>query len=82
MKRFVGTKGGMSKKFNRTTALFTLFGIGQGSGSGPVVWLCHLLVLFMIFYQKGSIPTFGSPNKETTHSSGGTGYVDDCTLFI
>ena len=82
MKRFIGTKFGMSNKYIKTGLAFTLYGIGQGSGGGPAVWLCHLIVLFAILETTCSIPKFTSPNREKVHSSGGTGYVDDCTLMV
>ena len=82
MKRFIGTKFGMSNKYIKTGLAFTLYGIGQGSGGGPAVWLCHLIVLFAILETTCSIPKFKSPNREKVHSSGGTGYVDDCTLMV
>ena len=51
MKRYVGTKYGISKKYIKTNLKELrkrLFGTGQGSGCGPAVWLCHLVVLFEI----------------------------------
>ena len=82
MKRFIGTKFGMSNKYIKTGLAFTLYGIGQGSGGGPAVWLCHLTVIFAILETTCSIPKFTSPNREKVHSSGDTGYVDDCTLMM
>ena len=54
MKRFVATKFGISKKFIRTKHRKVLYGIGQGSGGGPGVWLTHSTVLFSILDKKES----------------------------
>ena len=83
MKRYVGTKYGISKKYIKTNLKELrkrLFGTGQGSGCGPAVWLCHLVVLFEILEKKCREPIFTSPSKDMEFTSGGTGYVDDVTL--
>lgn len=66
MKRFVSTKFGMSNKYIKTTDLLTLYGIGQGSGGGPAVWLAHLIVMFKLMEIYCLIPHFKSPEKNTT----------------
>lgn len=45
-KRFVKTKQGVSSKSIRTTEEYPLFGICQGNGGGPAIWLAHLTVMF------------------------------------
>ena len=82
MKRHVGTKFGISKKFIRTRKLKQLFGIGQGSGGGPAVWLMHLIVLFNLLDKTCTIPLYVNPDKSVQVRSGGTGYVDDCNLSV
>ena len=81
MKRFVGTKYGISNKYIQTTCATILYGIGQGSGGGPSVWLAQLLILFQLMEIYCQLPTFTSPNGKVKHRSPGTGYVDDVTLF-
>ena len=72
----------MSKHYLKTGIAFTQYGIGQGSGGGPAVWLCHLIVLFAILEQTCTIPTFTSSTGRHKHKSGRVGYMDDYTLMI
>ena len=80
-KRQVKTKHGVSKKSIRTTARNPLFGIGQGNGGGPAIWLAHLTIMFtalsavcegLVVYCVKGIEKLVSV---------GTGYVDDVTLI-
>ena len=82
MKRYVATKFGQSKKFIRTNKGMVLYGIGQGSGGGPGVWLTHSTVLFNILDAKGIIPHFSSVDMSVECKSGGTGFVDDVSLIV
>ena len=81
MRRFVGTKFGQSKQFIRTNTQRVLYGIGQGSGGGPGVWLTHSTVLFNILDKEGVIPHFKSPDNKIECCTGGTGFVDDVSLI-
>ena len=82
MKRRVGTRFGISKKFIKSKKMKQLFGIGQGSGGGPAVWLMHLIVLFQLLEKQCKIPKFSNPTGEINHKTGGTGFVDDCNLAV
>ena len=80
-KRYVKTKHGVSVHSIRTTLGDPLFGIGQGNGGGPAIWLAHLTVMFtalsaicqglVIYCLKGIEKLVAI----------GTGYVDDVTLI-
>ena len=48
IKRYVATKYGISTRYIKTNNDKILYGIGQGSGSGPAVWLSHLIVMFKL----------------------------------
>ena len=82
MKRFVATKFGQSKKFICTKSNRVLYGVGQGSGGGPGVWLTHSTVLFNILEEAGIIPHFHSVDGKLQCHSGGTGFVDDVSLIV
>ena len=77
MKRYVRTKFGQSKKHIKTNSSKVLYGIGQGSGGGPGVWLTHSTVLFNILERHCVTPTYKSVDNEIICTSGGTGFVDD-----
>ena len=81
-RRYVKTKHGISKESIKTTKRQSLYGIGQGNGGGPAIWLAHLTVMFKAISSvcKGAeIAEIEGKKKITTV---GTGYVDDVTLNI
>ncbi len=82
MKRYVKTKHGVSKQSIRTTRKNTLYGIGQGNGGGPAIWLAHLTVMFTALSAicTGFLTT--CIEGIYTLSTVGTGYVDDVTLMV
>ena len=82
MKRHVKTKHGVSKQSIRTTRKNTLYGIGQGNGGGPAIWLAHLTVMFTALSAicTGFLTT--CIEGLCTLSTVGTGYVDDVTLMV
>jgi hypothetical protein len=45
MKYFVKTAHGISNEFYRSQQDFLLYGIGQGSGASPSVWLSLVVVM-------------------------------------
>lgn len=81
-KRYVKTTHGVSVQSIRTTKDDPLFGIGQGNGGGPAIWLAHLTVMFTALSAicNGLIMTCIEGIKKLT--TVGTGYVDDVTLFV
>ena len=58
------------------------FGIGQGNGAGPAIWLAHLTVMFSVLVTLTKGMCFNAPDKHTTFTSPGTGFVDDVTLGV
>ena len=80
-KRFVKTKHGVSKKNIQTTQDNPLYGIGQGNGGGPAIWLSHLTIMFtaLAVSCQGFIAKCTKRSHEITTI--GTGYVDDVTLI-
>ena len=79
--RHIGTKTGISDNSIRSTKTEPLFGIGQGSGAGPALWLAHLVVMMKAFDSVCNGITVQSPDGEIKHKSGCTGYVDDCNVI-
>ena len=45
-RRHVKTKHGVSKDSVMPTKKRPLYGIGQGNGGGPAIWLAHLNIMF------------------------------------
>ena len=82
MKRYVGTKLGTSKKYIQTNGNSILFEIGQGSGGGPTVWLCHWTVLFELIKKMLHTSKYKSPTGIIEVVTPGMGYVDDCNLTV
>ena len=81
-KRFVKTKHGVSKNSIRTTRESPLFGIGQGNGGGPAIWLAHLTVMFTALSSICTGFMVGCIKGLEILTTVGTGYVDDVTLFV
>ena len=81
-KRYVRTGHGVSENYIRTTKTNVLYGIGQGNGGGPAMWISHLTVMFAAL----SSVCIGFALKCVEHikyaTSVGTGYVDDVTLGL
>jgi len=80
-KRHVKTQHGVSKDSIQTNNANPLFGIGQGNGGGPAIWLSHLTVMFT------ALSAICTGFKATCIkgiewiTTVGTGYVDDVTLM-
>ena len=81
-KRYVKTKHGVSKSNIRTTTDYPLFGIGQGNGGGPAIWLAHLTVMFSALAAICQGFTVCCIKGIEFLRTVGTGYVDDVTLFV
>ncbi len=81
-KRSVKTKHGVSNKSIQTTKQSWLYGIGQGNGGGPAIWLAHLTVMFTALSSicNGLIVCCVKGMEYLT--TVGTGYVDDVTLVV
>ncbi len=81
-KRYVKTHHGVSTNGIRTKKGAPLYGIGQGNGGGPAIWLAHLTIMFSAL---GSLCTglviAGIEGLRILRLIG-TGYVDDVTLTI
>ena len=80
-KRHVKTKHGVSKKYIQTNRVTSLFGIGQGNGGGPAIWLAHLTVMFTVLSAICSGLAIKCIQGIQAIASVGTGYVDDVTLI-
>ena len=81
-KRFVKTKHGVSNKSIQTTKQSRLYGIGQGNGGGPAIWLAHLTVMFTALSSIcNGLIVFCVKGLEYL-TTVGTGYVDDVTLIV
>ena len=80
-KRHVKTKHGVSKKYIQTTINNPLFGIGQGNGGGPAIWLAHLTIMFTALSAICSGFVIKCIQGIQAIASVGTGYVDDVTLI-
>ena len=73
------TKAGLSKESICSNIGMVLFGIVQGNGGGPAMWIAHLVVMFTVLQTVVKGMVFQGPTKtevETTR----LGYVDDVTL--
>ena len=68
-KRYVKTKFGISKEYSKSNIGTMLYGIGQGSGGGPGMWLSHLISMFQVLGSlvKGMI--FRAPDNETKYTT-------------
>ena len=80
--RHVGTRHGTSKDSYISTEEEPLYGIGQGSGAGPAIWLAHLVVMLHALADKCNGITSCNPEKTMVHKSNGNGYVDDCNIMV
>ena len=81
-KRHVQTDHGISQQNMSTTRKKTLYGIGQGNGGGPAMWISHLTVMFKAISSVciGFAITCVQAVEQVT--TVGTGYVDDVTLGL
>ena len=80
-KRYVKTKHGVSTNSIQTTQADPLFGIGQGNGGGPAIWLAHLTVMFTALSSICQGLVVSCIKGIATLVAIGTGYVDDVTLI-
>ena len=81
-KRYVETKHVVSKNNIRTTRDSPLFGIGQGNGGGPAMWLAYLTVMFTALSSIYSGIMVTCIKRIEYLMMVGTGYIDDVTLLI
>jgi len=78
-KLFVKTKSGVTKESIRSKIGNVLFGIGQGNGGGPAMWIAHLIVIFSVLQTLVTGMVLSNPSMEKVETAG-VGYVDDVTL--
>ena len=81
-KRYVKTKHGVSHEYIRTSKENPLYGIGQGNGGGPAIWLAHLTVMFTALSSICNGFVAHCIKGLEILITVGTGYVDDVTLFV
>ena len=81
-RRYVKTSHGISKKNIRTTKRKVLYGIGQGNGGGPAMWISHLTVMFAALSSVCLGVVMTCVEGLTKIATVGTGYVDDVTLGL
>ena len=81
-KRFIRAKFGISEDYIRTAEHNVLYGIGQGNGGGPVIWLTHLTILFAVMDKLVKGMQFRSPEGKVKYYGHETGCMDDCTLGV
>ena len=79
--RHIGTKHGTSNEKYRSTETEPLYGVGQGSGAGPAIWLAHLTVMLDAISKKCAGVISRNPQESVQHTSNGNGYVDDCNIL-
>ena len=79
-KRYVKTKFGISTEYSQSKKGSILYGIGQGNGGRPGMWLAHLIPMFQVLGSLVKGMSFKAPDKETTYGTVGVGFVDDVTL--
>ena len=80
-KCYVKTKHSVSVNNIRTTHEDPLFGIGQGNGGEPAIWLAHLTVMFTALSSICTGLVISCVKGLETLVAIGTGYVDDVTLI-
>ena len=81
-KRHVKTKHGVSRQNIGTTKKRVLYGIGQGNGGGPAIWISHLTIMFLALSSVCNGFVMSCVQKLKQIASVGTGYVDDVTLGL
>ena len=81
-RRHVKTKHGVSRKGIRTKKHSSLYGIGQGNGGGPAIWLAHLTVMLTALSTLCYGLVIAGVTKLRKLRTVGTGYVDDVTIFV
>lgn len=81
-KRHVRTGQGVSKDNMHTRKKKVLYGIGQGNGGGPAIWIAHLTVMFRAISSVCLGFAMSCVQAIQQISTVGTGYVDDVTLGL
>ena len=81
-KRHVRTGHGVSKQHISTTKKQVLYGIGQGNGGGPAMWIAHLTVMFSALSAVCHGFAMTCVEQLSRVFTVGTGYVDNVTLGI
>ena len=76
----VRTKYGISTESFSCKDDEQLYGIGQGNGAGPAIWMSHINVMFNVLEKLCTGIKLTSPDGTNTFSSVGTSFVDDSTL--
>jgi len=76
----IKTLYGISNQQYQNSLAFFLFGPGQGSTIGPLLWLiCFLLIVHSIHHTTPAIQ-LKSADRRTTYTSRGDAFVDDAGL--
>ena len=81
-RRHIKTKHGISTKGIRTKKQSPLYGIGQGNGGGPAIWLAHLTIMFTALSTLCYGLIVAGIKKLEELNIIGTGYVDDVTIVV
>ena len=81
MKYFVKTAHGISEAFYKVTPSFLLFGMGQGSGASPAIWLTIVICLLSASTAMAPITmTFLDPWQDVFGEQNADSYIDDTSL--
>ena len=79
-RRYVKTKYGVSDEYIQSTVDEVLYGIGQGNGGGPGMWVSQLTVMFQVVQKIAVGIKFKAPTLEEVYETVGLGFVDDVAL--
>ena len=81
MKYFVKMAHGISEAFYKETPSFLLFGMGQGSGASPAIWLTIVICLLSALMAMAPIAmTFMDPWQDVFDEQNADSYVDNMSL--
>jgi hypothetical protein len=80
MRHRIKTAHGVSPEEYVSSLLQLLFGIGQGSGAAPCLWLLISTILFMALAADGYLMIFECAERLRVNKRNGDGYVDDTGL--
>ena len=81
MQYFVKLAHGFSDAFYKVTHLLLLFGMGQGSGASPAIWLTIVICLLSALTAMAPIAmTFMDPWGNIFDEQNADSYVDDTSL--
>ena len=81
IKYFVKMAHGISEAFYKVTPSFLLFGMGQGSGVSPVIWLTIVICLLSALTAMAPIAmTFLDPWQDVFDEQNADSYIDNTSL--